>query len=48
MIKSLLLTGKFDLAYLYVLKHYSKDLFEEFVKWAQANGNLSDLLQLKF
>ena len=40
MIKSLLLSGNFNLAYLYVLKNYKKSLFAEFVHWAKINGNL--------
>jgi hypothetical protein len=47
MMKSLLLCGKFDHAYLYVLKHHSNDTFADFLKWATINGNLAELVQFK-
>lgn len=47
MMKSLLLAGKFDLSYLYVLSHHSRDFFKEFLKFARINGNLPELLQFK-
>jgi hypothetical protein len=47
MIKSLLLTGKFSKAYLYVLENYSKALFSDFVHWAKVNGNKEDLLHYR-
>lgn len=47
MMKSILLCGKFDLAYLYVLKHHSSDLCGNFFKFAQINGNLAELAHFK-
>jgi hypothetical protein len=40
-LKSLILANRIDLAQIYVLDHYSNDIFEEFLKLAQINGNTS-------
>lgn len=47
MVKSLLLAGKINEAYLYVIKNHSNELFGEFVRWGKVNENLVDLLQFK-
>ena len=47
MIKSLLIAGKFDLAYLYLLKNYTRELYINFLSWSKINGNLEDLIHLK-
>lgn len=43
-IKSLIIANRLDLAQLYVLDHYSPEMFQEFAKLAHAYGSTSEVL----
>lgn len=43
-VKSLIIANRVDLAQLYVLDHYSPEMFQEFAKLAHAYGNVSEVL----
>jgi hypothetical protein len=43
-VKSLIIANRIDLAHMYVLDHYSPEMFEEFAKLAQINGNIPEVL----
>ena len=45
-VKSLIAANRVDLAQLYVLDHYSPEMFREFARLAHAYGNASEVLEL--
>jgi hypothetical protein len=46
MIKSLVISNRIDLAHMYMLEHYDTEIFEEFLRLAQMNGNAAQVLDL--